>query len=174
MNFDVFKGRKAKQKAEKKIAEQIRSGDEKARDKAYEMFRGQVSTDRLFNPSKDGYEVSAGTSDSKPVLPSKNEKRNNLSTDYRNPVTQVFDDGTLVDPKPQSWENVARRPNRNGVPEDSTYVDMIMYDPKRNVTEASTKDGTFTYGDDDGSNFQDLENAGSKGRYVLGLGTWNG
>lgn len=165
---------KAQKKQQKEYIKQTEKQLDKAREDPVAMLRGQKSSEYLFKqPSVDGNTVSTGTSESKPELPSRNQITNQSleDVDFRNSSTKVFEDGTLIDPNPQSWENVKTRPHRNGFPENSTYVDMIIYDPNTQTTEASTKRGTETYEDSDGGEFKELENAGSKGRYVRGLGT---
>lgn len=119
---------------------------------------------------KDGKEASPGTSDSEQALP-KNEERDFIEAgdglDSRNSNVVISENGSAVDEAPQSWENTTRQPNRNGNQSDSDLVSRIAFDAINGTTTIETKRGGNYEVEDNGSLFNDIEAAGSKGRYTV-------
>lgn len=122
-------------------------------------------------PSVNGYKKSSGTSGTMKELPQSEEKPFNdqMKGDSRNTPIEVMADGTMVDNRPQSWENTTRR-IRNGVPSDSDLVSKIAFDPNNQTLSAETKRGSYETVPDDGSQFAEFEAAGSKGRHAVASG----
>lgn len=137
----------------------------------YNQFRTNIKKreEGVQQPVKDSKRSTPGTSESYEELPQKNVEP--LAAfgylDKRNKNIQVMDDGSAVDNDPQSWENTTRRPHRNGNPSSSDLVSRISHNAVTGTTEIDTKRGGHYEVQDDGTEFESIEQAGSKGRYAV-------
>lgn len=139
--------------------------------KAYDQFSLGVKKreEGVSQPVKDGKKATPGTSESNQELPQKNIE--SLAAigylDKRNKNITYAPDGSAIDNDPQSWENTTRQPHRNGNPTSSDLVSRISHNAVSKTTEIDTKRGGHYEVPDDGTEFESIEQAGSKGRYTV-------
>lgn len=137
----------------------------------YNQFRTNIKKreEGVQQLVKDSKRVSPGTSESNEELPQTNVEP--LAAfgylDKRNKNIQIMDDGSAIDNDPQSWENTTRQPHRNGNPSSSDLVSRISHNAITGITEIDTKRGNHYEVADDGTEFESIEQAGSKGRYAV-------
>lgn len=183
--FSGFKKKNTLNETEKAFERTDAFGDGNAKTTQYNKgIIGRIS--KGMQPAKKGNRLSSGTSGSIPSLASGRPKEEGGSEDggmskdnstmqeqspfdSRNNTVQTLPDGSMVDERPQSWENTTRR-RRNGVPSDSDLVSRIEYNATNKTLSADTKRGKFNSVEDDGSRFMAFENAGSKGRHAVASG----
>lgn len=177
--FSKFKQKDIAQ-TDKKFSRYETMANEPVKKNAYNS-RTIASISKRLQPSKNGNRLSSGTSGSKPLMSGGSEKtadgtmskdNSNMKNEFdkRNANIQILPDGSMIDTRPQSWENTTRRPNRNGTPTDSDLVSRLEYNAQEGTLSAETKRGSHETTEDDGTAFIAFEQAGSKGRHAVATG----